>query len=464
MPLRPEQIALMEAQVAKLRAAAPDAAFAPKVTGTWTYLQQSETKLIQLMSGNHPPDNAPGSIDVGFILYLLHQLPTTVVDFLKWLGMPPSAITPAILQSWSTQLQGAGVVGSDGTLIQESKYAAFDLAWAFAVFEYIYYLKYPADKAPFQSPGTQVTISSPSTIKIALTGDWGTGVWNDQNLPQCPSQAVLEQIQSANPDVVIHLGDVYYAGTECSLITPHEEADNLVNLWPNFEYSFTLNSNHEMYGGGNGYFNVAMPSQKFANTKSFFSIEFQDWLILGLDSAYYDPSMLYMNGAVVDSNQINFIKSFDLTGKKVMVLTHHNAITTDGQQKMSLWNDVSNALGRPPDYWYWGHVHNGIVYSSNSAAGSTTKARCLGHGALPFGNAYALHDNSGNPIPQVLYYTHDPVPNPNHNPQLDNRVLNGYAVLTLTANSITEDFYDQDGVKKFTQSEQLEEPRLSRSA
>lgn len=62
--------------------------------------------------------------------------------------------------------------------------------------------------------------------------------------------------------------------------------------------------------------------------------------------------MLYKNGEVVDSNQIDFIKSFDITGKQVVVLTHHNAITADGQLKMSLWDNVSNALGRPPDYCY----------------------------------------------------------------------------------------------------------------
>jgi 3',5'-cyclic AMP phosphodiesterase CpdA len=294
-------------------------------------------------------------------------------------------------------------------------------------------------------------------LKIALTGDWGTGIWNDHGQPQCPSQAVLQQIQAASPDVVIHLGDVYYAGTQGF---PYEEENNLVNLWPNFKYSFTLNSNHEMYDGGNGYFKVALPSKKFANNKSYFSIEFEDWLILGLDSAYYDPSLLYMDGALVDSNQIGFIKSFDLTGKKVMVLTHHNAITTDGQRKMGLWDNVVNALGRAPDYWYWGHIHNGIVYSPSSVAGSKTKVRCLGHGALPFGNGYALHDRSGNPIPQVLYYSHEPLPNPNHISQLDNRVLNGYAVLTLAADSITEIFYDQNGVSRFTQSEKFDQVRL----
>ena len=30
-------------------------------------------------------------------------------------------------------------------------------------------------------------------------------------------------------------------------------------------------------------------------------------------------------------------------------------------------------VGRPPDYWYWGHSHHGVVYSEHSVAGETTR-------------------------------------------------------------------------------------------
>ena len=170
----------------------------------------------------------------------------------------------------------------------------------------------------------------------------------------------------------------------------------------------------EMYDGGHGYFKVALatngPFSKQHGT-SYFAIEFGNWVIFGLDTAYYDPSLLVMEGALVDPNQLGFIRSFNLVGKKVMVITHHNGLSVDGLKPTGLWSDLYKALGkRNPDYWYWGHVHNGVIYQQ-SATG-TTLARCIGHAALPFGNAYGLHDPTGNPIPSVVYYAHTPLGQP----------------------------------------------------
>jgi hypothetical protein len=61
----------------------------------------------------------------------------------------------------------------------------------------------------------------------------------------------------------------------------------------------------------------------------------------------------------------------------VLVLTHHNGLLYDGKKKQTLWDQVCGALGKPPEVWYWGHIHNGIVYSSQSQAGSDTGARLL---------------------------------------------------------------------------------------
>ena len=451
--LQAEHLAKLEAHnVALLGAIAANPSLRYQAAGMWTYLQESEAKLISLMSGGQPPDSAPGAIDMGPVLYLLHQLPSWVVETLNHFGMPATAITPAMISAWETILQGPGVVGSDGTLIAEQLWAVFDPGWAYAAFEYLLYQVGIKQKAGFAT--TPATIQAPSqpSLKIAIVGDWGTGLWADGSAAQCPSQAVMQHVQAANPDVVIHLGDVYYAGTAQGVLGlgSGEEIDRLVNVWPQFPLSFTLNSNHEMYDGGNGYFTKALTSPKFSAQRgtSYFAVEFGNWILFGLDSAYYDPSPLYMAGALNDANQIAFIKSFNLTGKQIMVVTHHNGLTTDGQAKTGLWNQVVTALGRAPDYWYWGHVHDGVVYSAQAASGSATGARCCGHSALPFGNAYSLHDASGNPIPQVLYYAHTPMSNPD--PQQANRVLNGYAIVTLTQTSITEAFYDQSGTRAWS--------------
>jgi len=54
----------------------------------------------------------------------------------------------------------------------------------------------------------------------------------------------------ASCDYIVHLGDVYYAGTELAP-PPGEEMQHFLQMWPAMPpgRSFTLNSNREMYGG-----------------------------------------------------------------------------------------------------------------------------------------------------------------------------------------------------------------------
>ena len=122
---------------------------------------------------------------------------------------------------------------------------------------------------------------------------------------------------------------------------------------------------------------------------------------------------------------------------------------TPGLKRYKLWSDVSGALNANktysgstdgPDYWYWGHIHNGIVYSSGSVAGSGTKARCVGHGAIPFGKAYGI--GAG----QTDYFAQTPYSNfATPTEQQKNRVLNGFAMLNFDTRTgtMTEAFYEQ---------------------
>ncbi|HEX3130241.1 MAG TPA: hypothetical protein VH394_23095, partial [Thermoanaerobaculia bacterium] len=190
----------------------------------------------------------------------------------------------------------------------------------------------------------------------------------------------------------------------------------------------------------------------------YFAIHSDDWVLVGLDSAYGCTDLFYMAGAITDSNQIQFLQNLNAKGKQIVVLTHHNPLSTDGTMfvdhagnlistpsNQCLWNDVTSALGRAPDYWYWGHIHNGIVYSDQSVAG-TTRVRCIGHGALPFGSAYELQ-SGGSIIPSVTYFANTLLSSKFSNTTLQqqNRVLNGFAVLTLGPNGVQEALYDQTG-------------------
>jgi len=202
-----------------------------------------------------------------------------------------------------------------------------------------------------------------------------------------------------------------------------------------------------MYPGGVGYFGEALASPLFAAQQqtSWFALEYGQWLVLGLDSAYFDPSPLYMDGALFDPKspdnpQVQWLKGLDTTGKKILVLTHHTGLSVDGSRVTTLWSQVAQVLGRAPDVWYWGHVHNAAVYTAGSAGGSTL-CRCNGHAAIPFAGSDWLADavTAG----RVAYYPKTPIPNPSGDPKLALRVCNGFAQVRLFGDGrIEEGFYE----------------------
>lgn len=429
------------------------------------YLQASETKLIKLMNNEHPSEDEPGSTQSGSTQYglALYVLDTTHPVLRRLLGFPQTQITLAMLEQWDAEVRGAGVADYDGSLIATSKFGNLDAGWVTAL---IYYIALKLDVrevsslAPF---GTTPAVVSPAsdTVKIALVGDWGTGPWTDGAIVY-PALQVINQVQSLTPDYTIHLGDVYYAGT-AGFLDSDEEVANFVDNWVSgSQGSFMLNSNHEMYSGAQGYFGKGLKAAPFAaqQNTSYFAIQSEKWIMIGLDSAYYDPSHLFMNGALNDDNQISFIKSLNTANKTVIMLTHHNPTNVEGTgtAQLPLWNQVISALGRPPEYWYWGHVHNAMVYSEQSfPAQQGVKARCSGHAAIPFALAYGLQNADGSTKPSVEYYAHELMSSAYENidVQQSKRVLNGFTMLTLAPDSITEEFIDQTGVVRWSQTTPL---------
>ncbi len=422
----------------------------------WVFLADSEQLFKQLLGGAQPPDSEPGDWEFGPTLYLIHtELPkipggSQVLDLLESLGLPKTTITPTEWATYERTLDEGGVVASNGSLVARSKYAVVDYCWLIAFLEYVLLESGLDSTYPFRSQtGTIKVPSSQETLRLALAGDWGTGVWDDAGTTP-PSEVVMKQMVALNPDFTIHLGDVYYAGTESSkdggVVAPNEEIDNLVRLWqPGSQGALTLNSNHEMYSGARGLFKDALSDPLFAvqGNASYFAIEFLDWLIVGLDSAYYSSDFLFMEGALVDPQQLAFLSGLDTANKHVLVLTHHNGLNYNGKAKTKLWGQVVNALGKPPEVWYWGHVHNGVAYSAQSESGTGTLARCCGHGGLPFGNGYGLHEKGSDKlVPQVAYYAHTPLASPVQ-PVQKNRVRNGFAFLELSESKIVEQFWEQ---------------------
>jgi hypothetical protein len=325
-------------------------------------------------------------------------------------------------------------VDGGGEIWGTGKYEGLDTGWLEALAEWLENLL--KAKNPFNSSPVVTTI--PDDVQIALAGDWGTGDWRTKTNPS-PSRRICDQIKVLNPHFTIHLGDVYYAGT-------HEEEQHiLAKTWPaGVLGSFALNSNHEMYSGGGPYFAaIGKAPFQMQGPCSYFALENAAWIIVGLDSAYFaDEWSLYREGSLFRAGQgtvqLDFLKAQAAKRKKIILLTHHNGLLEDGSGKTPLWTQVMSAFpqGEGPAYWYWGHMHAAVSYDAQNAGTFPVQCRCSGHGALPCGPAGNLNQN-----PKIVWHECRNA----GDPDIANRVFNGFAVISLTGQAMTEKFYDENG-------------------
>lgn len=322
------------------------------------------------------------------------------------------------------------MASAEGDLIGDKKYETFDIGWLESLICWLEHFGV-GNKAPFPT-GAAPVIAVPDSVTIAIAGDWGTGTqWRQDGQP-VPAQLVANEMKRCSPDITIHLGDVYYSGTT------HEETDNLLLAgWPRGSIaSFTLNSNHEMYSGGIGYFNVALRDPAFSQQKncSYFALYNKHWLVIGLDSAYHaDELDLYQDGNL-DADQLAFLRRMvaEFGGRQIILLTHHNGLSLDGKRKQALWNQVIPAVAGRKAWWYWGHLHAAARYIQYD----NVLPRCCGHGGVPYGAPSCLDNNTN-----VTWYEKRPA----HDAGYPARVFNGFALLKLENENLAETFVDELG-------------------
>ncbi|MBL4692281.1 MAG: metallophosphoesterase [Magnetovibrio sp.] len=446
-----------------------------RLSELYKYLQTSEQLMLDFITdvtnGNEPRSVDPdveGELEFGLFLHWLNNpieafeaeidaipLQTNALMMLRHFA-PQSQISTDIFNAFQVSAYELGFAAADGTLWTFGKYAQLDVRWLGTVLNYGINLAFP-DTVYTPYPPANLAYNKPigtdkDSISIAIIGDWGTGAYGDEFGGKGPAIAVMNAVRGLSPDYAVHLGDVYYSGTAENRHPRHEEQENFINDWKTGieepQTNFTLNSNHEMYGAAKGLIEVALAGNSpfsHQNSAPYFALDYGNWIIIGLDSAYFDPSNLYMQGAVGGPEQQDFVDSLGLVSgankdKKVMVMTHHNPMSYDGQditqnQKagINLLDGIKALLGKQPDLWYWGHLHLGVAYNDASALGQLgIKSRCIGHGGIPFGNA------SGMIADNVDYFAHTPL-----QPTGTIQVQNGFAVLTIQKDgTISEIFYE----------------------
>ena len=435
----------------------------------WSYLQTCESYHL---NETYKTDGYIHDMENMLSLFIINVLVDEgyLTSKIRDLGLPKSQINMPLTDgatSFESILESIldFLVAEDGTLYFMSKYCQLDVMWTVVLLYYAFYKYiYPKGVHPFvvKPQGEPKPTLPPLNAKIAIIGDWGTGAWKDGKLSKAPAQLVVDGVEALKPDYVIHLGDVYYAGTS------NEERRNLVGLLKDKALGklYTMNSNHEMYDGANGLYKEAIASGLFPDQlgRTFFSIDIGDWILVGLDSAYFDDSALYMDGSLYKdkdtSPQYKFLNAISKQGKPILLMTHHNGIGIKDHKftvNTKLWNQVTDCLdGNMPDLWYWGHVHNGIVYNTEklsfpdtkipkSTTGKIPQFRCCGHASIPFGNGSGFYTKEGGKKvmrDELEYYAHTPLNASDPTLSQRERVLNGFAVIDINGSEIIETFYE----------------------
>ena len=241
------------------------------------------------------------------------------------------------------------------------------------------------EKAPYPQgvPGTKPL---PPNAKVALLADWGG------DNPAARRIASITTKQQGN--IGIHLGDIYYGGIQ-------SECETFLQLWPfqtNIKHpeigvpagsSFALNGNHEMYSGGEAYFDVVLKA--FGQPQPFFCPENEFWRLIGLDTAYnggrLKPGDLNDPIARQWNWLIEILKKSD--GKKNILLTHHQPVSAHAAEfsaSLPLRTDVADLLateGVSPEAifgWFFGHEHRCALYQDSA---TQFNACLIGNGCIP---------------------------------------------------------------------------------
>ncbi|MGH3088590.1 MAG: metallophosphoesterase family protein [Rubrobacteraceae bacterium] len=206
----------------------------------------------------------------------------------------------------------------------------------------------------------------PEKARVGLLGDWGTGLYG-----AVPCAQSIKRDREPF-DLLMHLGDVYYSGTN------DEVQDRFLDLWPHREGAINraINSNHEMYSGGHAYFDGTLPA--FAQDASYFALQNENWLLVGLDVAHTDHDL--------DDEQVKWLEQVieAADGRKVALFSHHQLFSRFDGQGPKLAKKLGGLLASGRIFaWYWGHEHRCILYEPDPRYGGLL-GRCLGHGGMPY--------------------------------------------------------------------------------
>jgi hypothetical protein len=291
----------------------------------------------------------------------------------------------------------------------------------------------------------------PGKGTIGIIGDW----WNGE--PAAIN--VLKGVISYKPDLIIHLGDIYYSGTkqECT----DYFYDVIRNKVPYWGPVYTLAGNHDYYAAGTGFhWLIDELNKKWGPTQeaSYFCLRNNDWQLIGMDTGYHDavpilPTVARKMGAFwatslrPDEIHWHLDKLLNAGKRKTILLSHHQLYSAYDQigipngrdsSNSALWQTFAPFLAKDQICaWFWGHEHDYMTFDPFYQ--DLPLGICIGHGAIPVKTS--KH-------PKNIRSPYDRLP-----PALTKHVLNsvggyynnGFSILRLDGPSAEIQHFEVDG-------------------
>jgi hypothetical protein len=348
-------------------------------------------------------------------------------------------------------------------LNDEFKAGTCDPAWLSTVEEYIKYFGHGGgrNEIPYIRAGAVGAniIEIKSDAKIAIVGDWGTGAH--------AAFSVLMHIADSNPDVLIHLGDVYYSGTPLECQANFLEPVNRIVRARNPDTKvFTLAGNHDMYCGGVGFYELikTLNPAPFVQPASFFCLRTSDarWQFLAMDTGLHDYSPTSVADAVtfLEADELDWhVQRVDEFPGKTILLSHHqlfssfSAIGPANDGKRSALNPKLYEAFRQLNHsskiaaWFWGHEHTLSIYDPYAGL---QRGRCVGHGAVPTSTVDRIYQ----PLPDLI----DPpsIRDRTELAQVGGVYTHGYSMLRLQPDFCSAAYFqDMNGQKNLLFEERI---------
>jgi len=392
-------------------------------------------------------------------------------DLQDFRDLPRSAILSYVQKQAQPKVPRPRVLAAKPTRFP--KLAAFmpQRVWKW-ISEYLRYRigrKHPFQQYDLQGDnGVYRLKSTENEIRIVLAGDWGTGT--DE------AASVAKQMACCKPHYSIHLGDVYYVGDMAEVGENFLGIANPANQYrpckwpPGSEGTFALNSNHEMYARGFGYFDGILPKLGVRGASggqraSYFCLENDHWRIIALDTGYHSIGLpileyLFQPDCRLPEELVAWLRNVvrprldDPRG--IVILSHHQYYSRFDGCVPKPAQQLAEFFSRPV-LWFWGHEHRLAIYrEARIGSGISAFGRCIGHGGMPV--------DLDTPVKNAGYtaeFVDDRVYPSDENLHVG---FNGFAKMSLLANKLTLDYIDLHGTKVFQEIWTADGGQLARTA